>query len=68
MYDRLADDRRNLTLDMAVGIGIGMGGEDAYKAWLASQESTPASGAQRQAGTLGRLAGMFPGAIKARAH
>lgn len=67
LIDRKREDLEHLTVAVAQGYGISMSAEYASK-WQA--EHTPvASGnaaAQRQAGTISRLAAMFPGAVKVR--
>lgn len=68
MYERIAADRRALTIDFATGVGIGFGGDKAYQAWLASQAPGQADGAARQSGSIARLAALFPGAVKTRPH
>jgi hypothetical protein len=58
MYERLAADRHDLTMVVASGVGIGMGGEAAYRAWVAAQAPRPAinsEGADRQRAAIGRL-------------
>jgi hypothetical protein len=61
MYERLAADRADMTMVVASGVGIGMGGETAYRAWLRGQAPAPALGPEnagaiaRQAATIGRL-------------
>lgn len=63
MYARLADDRRDLTLSLASGVGIGMGGQDVYRDWLARQSPDPTAKAQnaaeRQAAAIQRLQTLF---------
>lgn len=69
MYERFAEDRRLLTLSLASGVGIGMGGENAYRAWLTaqdepSQRSGPAvagdpTAIARQRAAIGRLQALF---------
>jgi hypothetical protein len=71
MHERLAADRRDLTLTLASGVGIGMGGQKAYQEWLRGQAAPVAANAgaaARQAATIGRLqslfAHQFPDAIR----
>lgn len=63
MYARLDDDRRDLTLSLASGVGIGMGGEKAYKTWLAAQPGAAAPTAEsavaRQRAAIQRLQTLF---------
>ena len=64
---RKREDLDHLTVAVAQGYGISMSAEYASK-WQA--EHTPVAagnaGAQRQSAALGRLAAMFPGAVKVR--
>ena len=72
MYDRLTADRRSLTLDLASGVGIGMGGKEAYDAWMKAQD--PVAGGNdaaiaRQRATFARLQGLFgSGVVRAKVN
>ena len=75
MYLRLTEDRKALTIAMANGMGIGMGGQKAYDAWLAADRPKGDAGVKRQAQAIARLRHLFgsqPNAlrdsIKVKAH
>lgn len=63
MYARQADDLRRLTVALANGVGIGMGGDKAYESWLAGQETPKAEtgnpAAARQMATIMRLQSLY---------
>jgi hypothetical protein len=65
LIERKREDLDHLTVAMAQGYGISMSAEYASK-WQA-EHAPVASGtvaAQRQSAAFGRLAAMFPGAVK----
>ena len=76
MYARITEDHRLATMAAANGIGIGMGGEKAYKAWKSQDEPTVNEPALRQTGTILRLQALFAsqpnralqGAIRRKVH
>lgn len=63
MLDRLAADRRADTLAMANAVGIGFGGDAAYKSWLKAQGESTVSpqdeAALKQSGTIMRMQSLF---------
>lgn len=62
MSERIAADLRDLTLTLAQGVGIGFGGDAAYRAWLAQQTPRAEPGQDavaRQRATIGRLQMLF---------
>lgn len=70
LIERMDEDRTRLTVAVAQGFGISMSSEYASK-WQADHLAPSAPAAtpdaiQRQAGSIARLAGLFPGAVKQR--
>lgn len=64
MFERLAQDGRNLTLATAAGVGIAFGGAQALRSWQAAQDAaspSPESSdrVQRQNEAIGRLQRLF---------
>jgi hypothetical protein len=65
MYVRIEDDRDALTIAQANGVGMGMGGDEVYKRWLAGRQSQPEAvepvdtPALRQRAAIMRLSAMY---------
>jgi hypothetical protein len=70
LLERKNDELDKLTIAIAQGYGISMSSEYAAK-WTA-EHAAPAGPSQeavhRQSASIGRLAAMFPNAVKTRAH
>jgi hypothetical protein len=73
LVEREADAVDRMTIAVATGTAIAWGGKDAMDAWQRGRDHTEGAdpAAERiaaQSATLGSLAAMFPGAVKARTN
>jgi hypothetical protein len=70
LIERKQGDLDSLTIAIASGYAMTMAPGYAAE-WAAKRTQAPVStpeAVQRQAGSIGRLAAMFPGAVRTRAH
>jgi len=62
MYQRRNDEIRQMTMANANAFGIAMGGDKAYRSWLAGQDDAPVAGkpgAGAQAVAIARMRDLF---------